>query len=336
MSNTFSTGPETCSGWKKFGSKLLPKIKDTKLKSDTPLKNSNNGSIVTNKDDKISWLNVICYQVSRKLKMFKHDNKTHQQNLPHIIATVNDNGTLSPSKFDDQQEPEILNHDIIEGDTVPLHQLLRYSMDSSDLRKFQLRRMTQPFKPTYEIEWQKNEWLQLDHSTSRNIERLRVRGFSRITIRKDETLKKHIMYDNPSETDILLELSIYGTENKNGTEKGSKPILCHQPSQFPLRRTYWWHASYRVGEAHLPNWADKNSCCDNNNTHANSGLNTICNNKQSHFFTAQQLNGISDTPSVSESSYVSQQFESLPLNPVKPLEYTEPPFLMPKPVLCAT
>lgn len=335
-----NTKSEANYGWSNIVSKISHKREDTKQKSDSTLTDNNIDLIIANKDHKSSWLNMICCRVSRKIKTFKRENKTHRQNPSHTtekptaITTPNDNGTLSPSQFDDQQKSEIPNCGISQSDFAPLHQILRYSMDSSDLRKFQLHRMIQPYKPTYEIEWQKNEWLQLDNSTSRKIEHLRKRGFSKIPIRQDQTLKKHIIYDNPSEADILLELSIYATKNENGTTTGFKPILCHQPSQFSLRRTYWWHASYRVGEAHLPNWADKNSCC-NKSMDTTPGINIVCNYNQPQISTTQQFNIFPDTPSVSENSSVSQPVESLSLGSVKPLKYTEPPFLMPEPVLCA-
>ena len=89
-----------------------------------------------------------------------------------------------------------------EKDIVPLHQFLRYSMNRSEQRKFQRRRVLQPFKPVYEVEWQKNQWLQFDNQTNSQIERLKQEGFTKIAIRKDKILKRHVSYVNPKDMDV--------------------------------------------------------------------------------------------------------------------------------------
>ncbi|KAG2234971.1 hypothetical protein BDF21DRAFT_402916 [Thamnidium elegans] len=172
--------------------------------------------------------------------------------------------------------------------TVSVRPFFRYSMNNTDLRSFQYRRITQPFKPVYEVEWQKDQWLQLDKSTNKQIEGLRKNGFSRVPIRKDAILMKHIMYDDPSELDILLELDLCNNNNE------SKKNITDEQSFLPfsVRRTHWWHTSYQIGQANLPDWVDTDICC---------------------------------TPSVpSVFTVVSNNYS----RSIKPLQYNEPPYIL--------
>ncbi|GAA5806235.1 hypothetical protein HPULCUR_011766 [Helicostylum pulchrum] len=172
--------------------------------------------------------------------------------------------------------------------TVPARPFFRYSMNNTDRRSFQCRRIIQPFKPVYEVEWQKDQWLQLDKSTNKQIEGLRKNGFSRVPIRKDIILMKHIMYDDPSELDILLELDLCNNNNDS-----KKNITDEQPFlPFSVRRTHWWHTSYQIGQANLPEWVDADICC---------------------------------TPSVPSVFTVVSNNSS---RSIKPLQYNEPPFML--------
>lgn len=238
-----------------------------------------------------------------------------------------------------------INGSINSKDIVPLRQFLRYSMKRSDQRDFQRRRITRPFVPKYEIEWEKNQWLQLDDSTNRQIERLRKNGFSKITIRKDACLKKHIEYNNPSEIDVLLELS-FDNNISPKLDDQLEPIVCHQPSQFAVRRTQWWRTSHQVAEAYLPDWIDSDLCCDAVVMDAPSVLAAITDTYSrssisSSVHQQQQHPKMPDTPIVSQKSsflhlhqhLLQQQQQEDPSWSYKPLQYNNPPFLMDKPAL---
>jgi hypothetical protein len=259
----------------------------------------------------------------------------HPLEMNHVEkATANNNNNSSDGSINNK-------------DIVPLRQFLRYSMNRSDQRNFQRRRITRPFEPKYEIEWQKNQWLQLDSSTSRQIEHLRKNGFSKIAIRKDTCLKKHIDYDNPSEVDVLLELSFNNNISPKLVEH-LEPIVCHQPSQFAVRRTHWWRTSDQVAEAYLPDWVDSDLCCDAVVMDAPSVLAAMTDNYSrssiSSFVHQHQHPKLPDTPIVSQkSSFLhlhhhllqqqQQHQEEDPCWSYKPLQYNNPPFLMDKPAL---
>jgi hypothetical protein len=216
-----------------------------------------------------------------------------------------------------------------EKDIVPLRQFLRYSMDRSDRRTFQRRRLARPFEPKYEIEWQKNQWLQLDRSTSQEIEHLRRSGFTKILIRKDASLKKHIKYNNPSDMDVLLELSLYTDHEKctKQTDSPPEPILCHQPSSFAIRRTQWWNTEYKIGKAHLPSWVDSDLCCNAVMMDAPSVLLAMTNYSRSSLSSVQPLK-LPDTPSISQKSSIQQLRHREEQFPFKPLQYADPPTIM--------
>lgn len=343
MSSVVDIKSETSSKWQKLFEKISFK-KDTKQELNTAFVDKNIDSATTNKEAGGStWINIVCCRVSHKIKAFNHRDKKNQQHTTALteksnaLTTPHNNGILLPNEVSDQQEAGISSCGRTQDHLVPLRQILRYSMDSSDRQKFQRRRITQPFKPVYEIEWQKNQWLQLDGATNRKIERLRKSGFTKIAIRKDQTLKKHIVYDNPSEADVLLELSLHTTKNKREMMKLPEPIVCHQPSQFFVRRTHWWHASYQIGEAQLPGWVDRNACCNRNIMDAHSVMDSLARYSQSYLPSTHQPNSFLDTTSISQNSSVNEQVETCPssLLAIKPLKYTEPPFLMSRPVLCA-
>lgn len=264
-----------------------------------------------------------------------------------IITNTNSSaGSLPTSKASKPQEKiqkkasycSISSNQSHEKDIVPLRQFLRYSMTRSDRRTFQRRRITQPFKPRYEIEWQKDQWLQLDSVTSKQIEQLRKNGFSNIAIRNDKCLKKYIVYDNASDMDVLLELTLQhivaGKDQKNQTvNEQPEPIVCHQPSQFSVRRTHWWHTSHRVGEADFPSWVDPDLCCKSVMMDARSVMATVTNfgsrrtSLASLQVTAPVSSRFPDTPALSTRSSVNHLRTTSPTYPIKPLKYSEPVLL---------
>ncbi|KAL9554746.1 hypothetical protein MBANPS3_002661 [Mucor bainieri] len=235
----------------------------------------------------------------------------------------------------------------IETYIVPLRQFLRYSMNRSDQRNFQRRRLMQPSSPKYEIEWQKNQWLLLDDSTNKQIEHLCKNGFTKIAIRKDTCLKKHISYSNPSDMDVLLELSFDTMCDKSSTttspqddvQERYEPIVCHQPRKFSVRRTQWWKTTYHVAEAYLPDWVDPDLCCEAVMMDAPSVLAAMTDNysRSSLSSSVHHQPKMPDTPIVSQkSSFLHLQQHQLQLEDqwsYKPLQYSDPPFLMDKPAL---
>ncbi|KAI9469688.1 MAG: hypothetical protein EXX96DRAFT_492048 [Benjaminiella poitrasii] len=223
---------------------------------------------------------------------------------------------------------------ISKKDIVPLRQFLRYSINRSDKRAFKRHRFIRPYKGIYEIEWEKDQWLQLDRSTNRQIDRLQHKGFTQIAIRKDAFLRKYIEYDNPNDIDVLLELSLH-PENAQGTSKvhsRPEPISCHQPNRFSVRRISWWKTYYEVAEAYLPNWIDSDLCCDAVLMDAQSVLAAMTTNSKSSASSIQQPK-LPDTPIVSSrSSFVNySQNEDSWL--YKSLKYVDPPFLSDKPII---
>ncbi|KAI8877900.1 hypothetical protein K501DRAFT_278039 [Backusella circina FSU 941] len=153
-----------------------------------------------------------------------------------------------------------VSEDTLKNSGKSSHRLVqRYTMNRSDQHAFYTRRMTKPFYSIYEIEWQQNQWLQLDKTTCKYIERLRRLGFSKVHIRQDKNLKAHMAYENPKEMDILLEISLQCDQMPQNIRR---PIGCDLPSSLPLRRTKWWFTSYKTGIAYLPYWADKDPCYD--------------------------------------------------------------------------
>ncbi|KAI8376948.1 hypothetical protein BD560DRAFT_391241 [Blakeslea trispora] len=223
-----------------------------------------------------------------------------------------------------------------EKDIVPLHQFLRYSINNSERRKFQRRRIFQPFKPIYEVEWQKNQWLQFDHQTSDQIEHLKQEGFAKIVIRKDKTLKRHIRYANPKDMDVLLELSIKASEQVMSSSDQPEVITCHQPNVFSIRRTRWWQTT-TSGEACLPSWIDQDLCCDQMMMDANSVMAAMTNYSRTSLASSHQFKQI-DTPMISQKPSLShlrtvQQDDSWGF---KSLKYSEPHVIDSQPIpLCA-
>ncbi|CAO3607039.1 unnamed protein product [Mucor fragilis] len=241
-----------------------------------------------------------------------------------------------------EQHSDSIDSCIHNKDIVPLRQFLRYSMNRSDQRNFQRRRLIHPASPKYEIEWQKNQWLQLDDSTNKQIEHLYKAGFSKIAIRKDTCLKKHILYSNPSDMDVLLELS-FDTCGKSAAtsqddEQQHEPIVCHQPRKFSVRRTQWWRTTYHVAEAYLPDWVDPDLCCDAVMMDAPSVLAAMTDNysRSSLSSSVHQQPRMPDTPIVSQKSsflHLQQHQQHEDQWSYKPLQYSNPPFLMDKPAL---
>ncbi|KAK4509482.1 G protein subunit beta [Mucor velutinosus] len=241
-----------------------------------------------------------------------------------------------------EQHTNSIDSCIHNKDIVPLRQFLRYSMNRSDQRNFQRRRLMHPATPKYEIEWQKNQWLLLDDSTNKQIEHLCKNGFTKIAIRKDTCLKKHISYNNPSDIDVLLELS-FGICDKSTTisqddEQQHEPIVCHQPRKFSVRRTQWWRTTYHVAEAHLPDWVDPDLCCDAVMMDAPSVLAAMTDNysRSSLSSSVHYQPKMPDTPIVSQKSSFLHLHQHQQLEDqwsYKPLQYSNPPFLMDKPAL---
>ncbi|KAI9258252.1 hypothetical protein BY458DRAFT_417306, partial [Sporodiniella umbellata] len=143
---------------------------------------------------------------------------------------------------------------------IPLRQFQRYTITTAEDCKFQQRRLLRPQKAIYEVEWERGQWLQLDAHTNEYIESLRSRGFTKVAVRNDVCLRKHISYDASSPVDILLELSL--EDQPESVKDASLPIRCHQPTRFALRRTQWWQTTYDIGQAFLPKWVDPDLCCN--------------------------------------------------------------------------
>lgn len=238
-----------------------------------------------------TWVSTIFQKIRHTKKPLPVSDLQHivtsEKSVPDTLISFDD------SLHDTNYKPEQVS--VTDGSTlnvaetrVPARPFFRYSMNNTDRRSFQYRRITQPFKPVYEVEWQKDQWLQLDKSTNKQIERLRKNGFSRVPIRRDTILMKHIMYDDPSELDILLELDLCC--NNNEPEKNLTDVQPFLP--FSVRRTHWWHTSYQIGQANLPDWVDTDICC---------------------------------TPSVPSVFTVVSSNSS---RSIKPLQYNEPPFML--------
>ncbi|KAI7902492.1 uncharacterized protein BX663DRAFT_435573 [Cokeromyces recurvatus] len=247
------------------------------------------------------------------------NEKVNNQEVAVVAGASDDNG-------------EIVNS--YKKDIVPLRQFLRYSIHPSDRRSFKRHRITRPFKDIYEIEWEKNQWLQLDRSTNRQIERLQRKGFTKIPIRKDTFLKRYIMYDNPNDIDVLLELSIHPTK-VNHTHLANtppEPITCHQPRHFSVRRVRWWKTSYEIGEAYLPDWVDSDLCCEAVLMDAQSVLAAMTTNSKSPSSSLRQSK-LPDTPVSSNKSSFSQLYQNDDSWPYKSLKYSDPPFLSDGPTI---
>lgn len=290
-SNNTNDQSEKTRPWLK---KIIPKHFNTK-KPATENRQQDNAMVSTSALISLNQLNDDTY---------KEMNVTLEE-----LATTQNNTTTSTEAA--------VRH---EKDIVPLHQFLRYSVNESDQQTYHRRRLIKPFEPKYEIEWQKNQWLQLDQATCKQIERLRQNGFSKIAIRSDRSLNKHIKYDNPNEMDVLLELSLNNNNTTTTTSMQPEPITCHQPSHFSVRRIHWWQISYSVGEAHLPNWVDPDLCCSAVMMDAPSVLAAISNYSRSSLNSVPRL---PDTPTISQKSSMMELH-----NTYKPLKYTEPPYFM--------
>ncbi|KAL7314337.1 hypothetical protein PS15m_005923 [Mucor circinelloides] len=276
----------------------------------------------------------------------KIPSKKSNTSLNHVASAISSTHSAPPCPSDSletvqaEQDTNNIDGSIHNKDIVPLRQFLRYSMNRSDQRNFHRRRLIRPSSPKYEIEWQKNQWLQLDDSTNKQIEHLRKNGFTKIAIRKDTCLKKHIRYSNPSDMDVLLEIS-FDSCDKSITSQGEQqePIACHQPKQFAVRRTQWWRTTYHVAEAYLPDWVDPDLCCDAVIMDAPSVLAAMTDNysRSSLSSSVQHQPKMPDTPIVSQkSSFLHLQHHHQQQEDqwsYKPLQYSNPPFLMDKPAL---
>lgn len=227
---------------------------------------SKHDSQSTKRNSSLSWISKIIPTGKLKKVQLLSGKNEHEKTQKRTTTPNVDRGVI----FGNEQQVNENHCDNTtsgtcshEKDIVPLRQFLRYSMNHSDRRAFQRRRIIQPFQPKYEIEWQENQWLQLDDSTSKEIERLRKSGFSKVAIRRDANLKKHIVHDDASEIDVLLEVSLlHKTFGEKETESESQLAACHQPNVFCVRRTRWWRESYGVGEARLPECFEPKLCCN--------------------------------------------------------------------------
>ncbi|OBZ81978.1 hypothetical protein A0J61_09973 [Choanephora cucurbitarum] len=156
-------------------------------------------------------------------------------------------------------------------ESIPLCQLKRYSLSQSTKIQFSRQRRTLPFQPLYEIEWQKNKWLQLDLDTSKQIERMRLQGHTHLAIRKDSIIRQHMEYAFKEDTDVVLELMFTGP-----TERQSITCQYHaNPLQFAIRRAYLWRIEYDIGFAYLPSWVDQDVCCHHTLLDAHSALTSM-------------------------------------------------------------
>jgi hypothetical protein len=76
--------------------------------------------------------------------------------------------------------------------------------------------------PIYEIEYQENQWIQLKHSTSKYIEELYQRGFTRMVIRRDKQLNEII----PERAILIISIS----------QKNSNEYISEKDKVFNIRR----------------------------------------------------------------------------------------------------
>lgn len=182
------------------------------------------------------WIKTILTGTFNK----KTPPKTYEDSSSDTVSTISaplpDTPiSFSSSSFIEGEDCEMTGDDDI--NSIERDPPLRYKAGRLNKRHYMIR----PFEPTYEIELHKNQWLQLDLATSKQIERLRRKGFSKITIRDDASLKKHIQYDKPGEMDVLMELSLFDDDDSKS-------------ESFSVRRTFWWQTSDQVGKAYLPDY----------------------------------------------------------------------------------
>ncbi|KAI8975999.1 hypothetical protein BDB01DRAFT_908463 [Pilobolus umbonatus] len=201
----------------------------------------------------------------------------------------------------------------------------RNHLSTKDHNAFRRRIYTKPFQPIYEIQWHNNQWLQFDDVTNKQIETLRKKGFTKIAIRQDANLEKYIKYNfKPFNLDVLLELSLTNDSRRNSVESTGSTIL-HQPTPFAIRRTHWWHTSHHVGEAVLPYWLEESNVCSHPVV-MDTSTTTVTGDRS-------QMSCLSSIPShVSQPTAVVQMNKMSP-SWLKPLNYTNPPYLLDRPAL---
>lgn len=290
----------------------------------------------TKKNSSLSWiLKIIPTEKLKNFQLLRGKNEPERAEKQTTTRNLDRGIIFGSGQQDDEMHCDNTTSGTCshEKDIVPLRQFLRYSLNHSDRRAFQRRRITQPFQPKYEIEWQENQWLQLDDSTSKEIERLRKSGFSKVAIRKDANLKKHIVYDNASEIDVLLEVSLlHKPLGKKSTDSESLLSAFHQPIGFCVRRTHWWRESYKVGEARLPNCFEPEPepelCC--NPVKVNNSIDKRQTSGIVNPLPAENNTNIifPDTPAPSQKSSVDLFCQPPSFWSIKQLQYTEPPSLL--------
>lgn len=198
---------------------------------------------------------VSCEKMSNVTKE-EENHTTWISSMYRKLCCGHQNKQEGPRDNDDDNEKGTLHHVTDSGDTSRKHEKTSSPVNSSDtsssthqLQKeivslspfleektiakatataadhhdLKYRHLTQPFKPSYEVEWKKDQWLPLDKSTNQQIEKLRKKGFSKALVLKDPIL--------------CLEFSFLQQENDQTIES------------FSVRRVRWWHQS-QVGCAH--------------------------------------------------------------------------------------
>ncbi|KAI8994670.1 hypothetical protein BDB01DRAFT_773637 [Pilobolus umbonatus] len=125
--------------------------------------------------------------------------------------------------------------------------LNRNKCDRKEL-KSALKRLLQPNRTYYELEWQNNNekrsnqhksWVQLDEVTSAGIERVRRLGFQNVDITLNSSL-----IDKPVSNNSLIEISFNCNLQK-------KIIIPDSQTQLVrLRRVHWWSKDYSLAKVY--------------------------------------------------------------------------------------
>lgn len=279
--------------------KLKPKKEIALAKSKSDTEEKQNAEVYSSNSSQ--WIKTILTGTFKKSPSRRFPEFEESSDTVSTISAPLPDTPLSFSSFIGDIYPEDDNSSISVNEVGLEESMPSFCYKTTSLKQRINKRhyMIRPFEPTYQIELQKNQWLQLDLATSKQIERLRRKGFSKVTIREDTSLKKHIHYNKPNEMDVLLELSLF-----DSNEKRDNKCVCNQlktegasyPSQFSVRRTYWWQTSDEVGKAYIPYHTDLNPYFYNTNS--------------------------------SEPSIHLRNTSNTKHHEIKPLKYANPPFHM--------
>ncbi|KAI9358665.1 hypothetical protein BD770DRAFT_386738 [Pilaira anomala] len=229
--------------------KLQKKVKQQQVScekmSNVTKEEENNTSVTTT-----AWISSIyrkfCYGNQKKQDKEEgprdNNDDDNNNNEKGTLHHVTDSGVSSP-KHEKTSSP--VNSNVTSSSTPKLQKeivsLSPFLKEKTTVTAVdhQYRHLTQPFKPLYEVEWQKDQWLPLNRCANQQIEKLRKKGFSKALIRKDPMLMKR----DKQEPNILLELSFLQQQQQQENDQ--------QITSFSVRRVRWWHRS-EVGCAHLP------------------------------------------------------------------------------------